>query len=72
MDDVVAHKTSRVNNLVYTSVEDLKSSLEHCTISDLDVLQEALTIAGSHEMKTKAMLIRRKIWKLEKQEVENG
>ena len=72
MDGVVAYKASRINNLVYTSVEDLKSSLTHYTVKDMDALREALTLAGSHGMKTKAMLIRRKIWKLEKEEVNNG
>lgn len=54
-----------VNTLIYTSVEDLRSSLPH--ISDLGLLTEALKVAQKFEHKTRAKLLAAKIKKLEKE-----
>jgi hypothetical protein len=54
----------KVSNIVHTSVDDAKSSLEFMT--DLVELQDALDYAVRNSRKTLTVLIRRRIKKLTK------
>lgn len=53
-----------VNSLIYTSVEDVRSTLLH--ISDLGLLRAALKKAEEFQHQTRAKLIASRIKKLEK------
>lgn len=55
----------RVNTLIYTSVDDLRSSLPH--ISDLGLLTAALKKAQEFEHKTRVKLLAARIRKLKKE-----
>jgi hypothetical protein len=61
---VKTYTPSLLNNLLFTSVDDVRSTLEYCTVDDLDVLREALHLAQELNYKTKAIMIVRKINKL--------
>lgn len=58
---------TRADELVHTSVDDCRSSLQH--EGDIKVLEIALTTAKEFEYKTKAKLIEARIRSLEKQEL---
>lgn len=58
-----------VARLVYSSVEDVKSSMPHHTATDIPVLVETLQVLIATNAKTKALLVRRRIKKLRKTEV---
>ena len=58
-----APSADHIKGLVYTSVDDMRSSLPHHT--DLSLLKDALSYCEGTKQKTKAALIRRRIKQLE-------
>ena len=58
-------------NLVYTSVQDMQSSLHSWGVEDLPLLRAALSIATKRGEKTKVKILSAKIKKLEKKRIRS-
>lgn len=68
MSDLVTYQYNPVTHLVFTSVDDLQSSLRSFDAKDLKALEEAFEIARERGMKTKSLLLGRRIRQLKKME----
>lgn len=59
--------TTEITRLVYTSVQDMQSSIHSYGVKDLDVLRKAHKLADHCGHKTRCKLLAAKIRKLEKE-----